>query len=125
MVNSLFLTSNKSDNEGIYVGVHRDIQPVGARGANIGLFGDEVKTSTLPGDTWRWRQDNLKVTLMSICNESMIRAHAEVFGLFRHLIPAELTKQGGDLHYGRRRVGLTPDLLLRLPTPDGVRDCIG
>ena len=72
-------------------------QPVGARGATVGLFGDDVMTSTLPGDSWRWRHDNLKVTLMSICNESMIRANAEVFGLFRDLIPAELTQHGGDL----------------------------
>ena len=100
-------------------------QPVGARGARVGLFGDEVMTATLPGDSWRWRHDNLKVTLMSICNESMIRTDAEVFGLFRDLIPAELTRQGGDLQYGRQRVGLTPDLLLRLPTPDGVRDALG
>ena len=55
----------------------------------------------------------------------MIRADAEVFGLFRDLIPAELTNRGGDLQYGRQRVGLTPDLLLRLPTPDGVKDCLG
>ena len=26
---------------------------------------------------------------------------------------------------GRQRVGLTPDLLLRFPTPDGVSDCLG
>ena len=55
----------------------------------------------------------------------MIRTDAEVFRLFRDLIPAELTQQGGDLQYSRQRVGLTPDLLLRLPTPDGVRDALG
>ena len=75
-------------------------------------------TATLPGDSWRWRHDALKLCLMNICNESMIRADAEVFGLFRDLIPAELTNRGGDLQYGRQRVGLTPDLLRRLQTPD-------
>ena len=27
----------------------------------MGLFGDKVMTATLPGDSWRWRHDNLKV----------------------------------------------------------------
>ena len=31
----------------------------------------------------------------------------------------------GELQYGRQRVGLTPDLLLRIPTPDGVTDRLG
>ena len=91
----------------------------------MGLFGDEVMCAALPGDSWRWRHDNLKVTLMSIANESMIQTDAEVFGLFRDLIPAELTRQGGDLQYGRQQVGLTPGLLLQLPTPDGVRVALG
>ena len=60
-----------------------------------------------------------------MCNDSKIRADAEVFGLFRDLIPAELTHQGGELQHARQRVGLTPDLLLRLPTPDGVTDRLG
>ena len=59
---------------------------------------------------------------MKMCNDSKIRADAEVFGLFRDLIPAELTHQGGELQHARQRVGLTPDLLLQLPTPDGVTD---
>ena len=100
-------------------------QPVGPKRVAARAFGDEVMTATLPGDSWRWRHDALKLCLMNICNESMIRADAEVFGLFRDLIPAELTNRGGDLQYGRQRVGLTPDLLLRLPTPDGVKDCLG
>ena len=32
---------------------------------------------------------------------------------------------GGELQYGRQRVGLTPDLLLRIPSPDGVGDRLG
>ena len=67
----------------------------------------------------------MKECLMSICNHSKIRADAEVFGLFRDLIPAEMTEQGGELQYGRKRVGLTPNLLLRLTTPDVVKDSLG
>ena len=79
----------------------------------------------LPGDSWRWRHDSVKLCLINICNDSKIRADAEVFGLFRDLIPPELVEQGGELQYGRQRVGLTPDLLFRLPTPDGVVDQLG
>ena len=62
---------------------------------------------------------------MNLCNEAKIRCDAEVFGLFRDLIPAVLTAEGGELQYGRQRVGLTPDFLLRIPTPDGVQDYLG
>ena len=63
--------------------------------------------------------------LLKICNDSKIGADAEVFGFFRELIPAELTHQGGALQHDCQPVRLTPDLLLRLPTPDGVTDRLG
>ena len=91
-----------------------------------GQFGDKIMCcNQLPGDSWRWRHDEIKLCIVKICNDSKIRAEAEVFGRFRDLIPAELTQPGGEYQYGRQRVGLTPDLLLRLPTPDGVTDCLG
>ena len=68
---------------------------------------------------------NLKECLRSIGNKSKIRADAEVFGMLRDLIPAEMTEQGGELQYVRQRVGLTPDLLLQLTTPEGVKDSLG
>ena len=48
-----------------------------------------------------------------------------MFGLFRDLIPAELTMEGGELEYGRQRVGLTPDLRLQTQTADGTSDLLG
>ena len=99
---------------------------MGTQGAVASPFGDEIMCcNQLPGDSWRWRHDDVKLCIMKMCNESKIRADAEVFGLFRDLIPAELTHQGGELQHARQRVGLTPDLLLRLPTPDGVTDRLG
>ena len=101
-------------------------QRVGTQGAIAGPFGDEIMCcNQLPGDSWRWRHDEVKLCIMKMCNDSKIRADAEVFGLFWDLIPAELTHQGGELQHARQRVGLTPDLLLRLPTPDGVTDRLG
>ena len=101
-------------------------QRVGTQGATAGPFGDEIMCcNQVPGDSWRWRHDEVKLCIMKMCNDSKIRADAEVFGLFRDLLPAELTHQGGELQHARQRVGLTPDLLLRLPTPDGVTDRLG
>ena len=73
----------------------------------------------------RWRHDDIKLCIINICNDSKVRAEAEVFGRFRDLLPPHLFAEGGQLHHGRQRVGLTPDLLLRLPTPDGVTDRLG
>ena len=44
----------------------------------------------LPGDSWWWRHDAVKLCIVNICNDSKIRADAEVFGLFRDLIPPEV-----------------------------------
>jgi hypothetical protein len=100
-------------------------QPVGTDGQVVGPYGDEVMCAKLPQDTWRWRHDSLKLCLMNLCREAKIPADAEVFGLFRDLVPAELMDQGGELQFGRQRVGLTPDLMLRFQTADGPRDQLG
>merc|ERR1711940_418399 len=92
---------------------------VGPGGAVVGPHGDEIMCAHLPGDSWRWRHDAVKLCIINICNDNKIRADAEVFGLFRDLIPPEVFQAGGELQYGQQRVGLTPDLLLRIPTPDG------
>ena len=69
-------------------------QRVGTGGTVAGLFGDEIMCcNQLPGDSWRWRHDDeIKLCIVKICNDSKIRAEAEVFGRFRDLIPAELTQ---------------------------------
>jgi hypothetical protein len=48
-----------------------------------------------------------------------------VFGVFRDLIPAALIEEGGELQYGRQRLGLCPDFKLKLPSAEGPRDCLG
>ena len=83
---------------------------LGATGARAGPFGDEIMCAHLPGDSWRWRHDEIKLCIVNMCNESKVRAEAEVFGRFRDLLPPHLFEQGGDLQFGRQRAGLTPDL---------------
>ena len=100
-------------------------QPVGTRRAVVGPFADELMTATLPQDTWRTRHDTLKVALVNMCNEAGVPVDCEVFGLFQHLIPAELIAEGGELEYGRQRIGLCPDFKFRLQSADGPRDLLG
>ena len=91
--------------------------------SSVGVFGDEVMCATLPGSSWTWRHDSLKTCLAGLCKEAKIPV--EVFGLFRHLIPAEETAPGGLYQQVWQRNGLCPDFKLRVPTPDGVRDLLG
>ena len=100
-------------------------QPVGHRGAVVGLFADELNCARLTGDSWRTRHDSLKVTLVNMCNEARVPVDCEVFGLFRDLIPAQLAGPGGELQHARQRNGLCPDFKLRLQSAEGPRDTLG
>ena len=100
-------------------------QPVGTAGAVIGPFADELMTAFLPQDSWRHRHDALKITIVNMCNEARLPIDCEVYGIFRDLIPAAMTEEGGELQFGRQRMGLCPDFRLRLPTPDGPQDLLG
>ena len=99
---------------------------VGYRGAMVGLFGDELQCALgLSQDTWRTRHDELKVVLVNVANQARLPIECEVYGQFRDLIPAALVEEGGELQYGRQRLGLCPDFKLRLPTLEGPQDCLG
>ena len=85
----------------------------------VGPFADELMTAHLTEDSWRHRHDSLKVTIVNMCNEARVPIDCEVFGIFRDLIPAALTSEGGELQFGRKCAGLCPDFRLRLPTAAG------
>jgi hypothetical protein len=92
----------------------------------VGQFADEVMCAQgLTQDTWRTRHDSLKVVMVNIANDARVPIDCEVFGLFRDLISAALLEDGGELQYGRQRLGLCPDFKLQLPSADGPRDCLG
>ena len=92
----------------------------------IGPFGDELQCALgLTQDTWRTRHNSLKVVMVNIANDARVPINCEVFGLFRDLILAALMEEGGELRYGRQRLGLTPDFRLQLPSADGPRVFLG
>ena len=95
------------------------------RGGVVGPFADELMTAHLTEDSWRHRHDSLKVTIVNMCNEARVPVDCEVFGIFRDLVPAALTAEGGELQFGRKRAGLCPDFRLRLPTAAGPLDSLG
>ena len=59
----------------------------------------------------------LLVALVERAHHAHVECDAEVFGLFRHLVPTELMDRGGELETMRARNGKVPDLCYRLPTP--------
>ena len=81
--------------------------------------------AVLSEDSNRVRHDAGKLCIMNLCLDAKIPADAEIFGLFRDLIPAELTSVGGELQFTTQKVGIIPDLRLRLPTNDGPEDLLG
>ena len=105
--------------------------PTNPRAANChkegrrGPFADELMTAHLTEDSWRHRHDSFKVAIVNMCNEARVPIDCEVFGVFRDLIPAALTAEGGELQFGRKRAGLCPDFRLRLPTAAGPLDSLG
>ena len=92
--------------------------PVCRGGPIIDPLGDTLNgCKKLPGDSWRHKHDTIKVAIARECLASKLPHDVEVYGLFAHLLPVVVTRQGGDLEWARARQGLVPDYRLRLPTP--------
>jgi hypothetical protein len=83
----------------------------------VDQFGDAVTCAKLPFDTWRHKHDDIKVAIVERLHHAHVECDAEVFGLFRHLVPTEVMDRGGELETLRARNGKVPDLCYRLPTP--------
>ena len=92
-------------------------QPVGQEGRVVDRFGDNVMCARLPFDTWRHRHDDCKVAIVERAHHAHVECDAEIFGEFRHLIPAGALQEGGELGNARARNGKVPDLRYRLPLP--------
>lgn len=92
---------------------------VGPSGERVDPFGDNIMCAKLPFDTWRHRHDDCKVAIMERACHAKVEMDAEVFGLFRDLVPAAATARGGELEMVRARQGKVPDLAYRLPVQSG------
>ena len=90
-------------------------QPVGIEGATVDVFGDKVMSAKLPFDSWRHRHDDIKVAIVERAHHAKVEVDAEIFGLFRDLVPAVEMDQGGELDTARTRNGKVPDLSYKLP----------
>lgn len=91
---------------------------VGNNGTMVDVWGEKVMCAKLPFDTWRVRHDTIKHALVSCANEARVGCEAEVYGLFRDLIPVQAMEEGGRLETVRQRSGVVPDLRLQLhPAP--------
>ena len=75
-------------------------------------YGDNVVAQALQGDGYRRRHDELKKKLVRLMRWAGIDVQCEVFNLFSGLIPQEGLAR---LERGRKRQGLVPDFLLRVP----------
>ena len=78
----------------------------------VDRYGDNVVAQALQGDGYRRRHDELKKKLVGLLRWAGIDVQCEVFNLFSGLIPQEGLSR---LERGRKRQGLVPDFLLRLP----------
>ena len=90
-------------------------KPTGYRNELVDAFGDNVMCATLPFDTWRNRHNDVQRGLVARANEARVEVEAEVFGLFRDIIPAAVLGEGGGLETVRDRMGCVPDLRLGFP----------
>ena len=101
-------------------------KPVGRRGAVIDKFGDSLMNChDIFGDTWRRRHDSIKQHLVSEALLAGVHTDCKVYGMFSDLLPAVLQQEGGELQWGRARLGLVPDFKFLLNTPKGPKSFLG
>ena len=82
----------------------------------IDLFGDSVRSATLPGDGFRKRHDACKDFTMKLIRNTGITADCEVFNLFAREIPQEGLAR---IDRGRTRQSMVPDYRISIPVAGG------
>ena len=84
---------------------------------HVDVWGDVVMCTTLCFDTWRHRHNDIQRALVTRALEARVEVEAEVFGLFRDIIPAAVLGAGGSMETVRDRMACVPDLRLGLQVP--------
>ena len=92
-------------------------KPVGQEGQVVDKFGDTILCAKLCFDTWRHKHDDVKLALVERAHHAHVDCDSEIFGLFRHLVPAVAMERGGVMEFARARSGKVPDLSFHLPAP--------
>ena len=87
----------------------------------VDVWGDVPMAATLCFDTWRHRHNDIQRALVTRALEARVEVEAEVFGLFKDIIPAAVFLPGGGMDTVRDRQACVPDLRLGLPVPLGPR----
>ena len=82
----------------------------------VDLYGDNIQATSLTGDHWRQRHDQLKHVLGRLCTWSAVPCELEVFNLFSRCLP----QQGlARIDRARDRQSMVPDMKITL-TQGGV-----
>ena len=84
----------------------------------VDKFGDNIQSTSLPGDHWRKRHDQLKILLYRLCMWAGLPAVMEVFNLFSRHIPQEGLAR---IDSNRQKQGMIPDLKIVLPVGGQLR----
>ena len=77
----------------------------------IDKYGDTVQATSLPGDHWRQRHDQLKMVLYRLCVWAGLPCEVEVFNLFARHIPQDGLAR---IENNRDRQGMVPDFKITL-----------
>ena len=82
----------------------------------VEMHGDNIQSTSLPGDHWRKRHDQMKLLIYRLCMWSGLPADMEVFNLFSRYISQE-----GLARIHSHRQGLNPDLRIAIQVGDQPR----
>ena len=78
-------------------------KPTGYWGEVVDAFDDNLMSATLSFDMWHTRHNDIQRGTVARANEARVEVEAEVFCLFRDIIPAALMAEGGGLETMRDR----------------------
>ena len=84
----------------------------------VDKYGDTVQATNVPGDHWRGRHDQVKMTLYNMCRWGGLPTEVEVFNIFSRHIPQEGLAR---VDRQRQRQAMVPDLKITMPSAGQTR----
>ena len=74
-------------------------------------YGDMVQATNVPGDHWRGRHDQVKMTIFNMCRWAGLPTEVEVFNMFSRHIPQEGLAR---VDQQRQRQAMVPDFKISI-----------